>query len=225
MKCAGSGWGTWTAPQGRAWTRCSRRTTSGALCPPWPGTAHFQLRDRIPGETPTYGALLPSQPLEALDADTATRYTSAVTAGHRPAALALAWVEDIYVRAEHPERFLVAAVLDGHHKLAAYAAAGVPARGLLLSRAEDNRGPEAGWSKAFDEALGQLQDGRRRAARPGTDAGRYCVRLRCGPGTRKACRRRSGAPPCRSPDRPTSASPARPGTWPQPNASGRTASG
>lgn len=125
----------------------------------WPGTAHFQLRDPIPGETPTYGVLLPSQPLDALDAATVTRYASAVTAGHRPAALALAWVEDIYVQAEYPERFLAAAVLDGHHKLAAYAAAGVPARVLLLSRAEDNWGPEAGWSKAFDEVLGQLQGG------------------------------------------------------------------
>ncbi|MEL5958324.1 hypothetical protein AADR41_26780 [Streptomyces sp. CLV115] len=122
----------------------------------WPGTAHFQLRDRVPGEIPTYGALLPSQPLDVLDADTVARYTSAVAAGHRPTALALAWVEDTYVEAEHPERFLAAAVLDGHHKLAAYAAAGVPARVLLLSRAEDNWGPEAGWSKAFDEVLGQL---------------------------------------------------------------------
>ncbi|MCX5342413.1 hypothetical protein NRF20_23655 [Streptomyces sp. R-74717] len=122
----------------------------------WPGTDHFQLRDRIPGETPTYGALLPSQPLDALDADTVARYTSAIAAGHRPAALALAWVEDIYVEAEYSERFLVAAVLDGHHKLAAYATAGVPARVLLLSRAEDNWGPEAGWSAAFDEVMGQL---------------------------------------------------------------------
>ncbi|MCX4731042.1 hypothetical protein [Streptomyces sp. NBC_01363] len=122
----------------------------------WPGTDHFQLRDRIPGETPTYGVLLPSQPLDVLDADTVARYTSAITAGHRPAALALAWVEDIYVEAEHPERFLVAAVLDGHHKLAACAAAGAPARVLLLSRAEDNWGPAAGWSAAFDEVLGQL---------------------------------------------------------------------
>ncbi|MFJ9680029.1 hypothetical protein ACIRP2_18465 [Streptomyces sp. NPDC101194] len=123
----------------------------------WPGTDHFQLRDRIPGETPTYGVLLPSQPLDALDADTVTRYASAVAAGRRPAALALAWVEDSYVEAEYPERFLVAAVLDGHHKLAAYATAGVPARVVLLARAEDNRGPEEGWSAAFAEVLGQLQ--------------------------------------------------------------------
>ncbi|MFD7492426.1 hypothetical protein ACFV8T_08395 [Streptomyces sp. NPDC059832] len=122
----------------------------------WPGTDHFQLRDRIPGETPTYGVLFPSQPLDVLDADTVARYASAITAGHRPAALALAWVDDIYAQAEYPERFLLAAVLDGHHKLAAYAAADVPARVLLLSRAEDNRGAAAGWSAAFDEALGQL---------------------------------------------------------------------
>ncbi|WP_326660196.1 hypothetical protein [Streptomyces sp. NBC_00385] len=119
----------------------------------WPGTDHFQLRDRIPGESPTYGVLFPSQPLVALDTDTVARYTAAIAAGRRPAALALAWVRDIYVQAEHPERFLVAVALDGHHKLAAYAAAGVPARLLLLSRAEDNWGPEEGWSTAFNEVL------------------------------------------------------------------------
>ncbi|MFF2326568.1 MULTISPECIES: hypothetical protein [unclassified Streptomyces] len=122
----------------------------------WPGTDHFQLRDRIPGETPTYGALLPCQPLDALDADTVARYTSAIAAGRRPAALALAWVEDIWVEAEYPERFLVAAVLDGHHKLAAYATAGIPARVVLLARAEDNCGPEEGWSAAYGEVIGQL---------------------------------------------------------------------
>ncbi|MFJ7252864.1 hypothetical protein ACIQWV_09810 [Streptomyces sp. NPDC098085] len=122
----------------------------------WPGTDHFQLRDRIPGETPTYGVLLPSQPLDALDAETVARYTSAIAAGRRPAALALAWVEDVCVEAEHDERFLVTAILDGHHKLAAYAASGVPARVLLLSRAEDNGGPEEGWSVAFNEVMGRL---------------------------------------------------------------------
>lgn len=122
----------------------------------WPGTDHFQLPDRIPGETPTYGVLLPSQPPDALDTDTVARYTAAIMAGRRPAALALAWVKDIYVQAEHPERFLVAAALDGHHKLAAYAAAGIPARLLLLSRAEDNWGPEEGWSTAFNEVLAEI---------------------------------------------------------------------
>ncbi|MFD4941526.1 hypothetical protein ACFWNT_03085 [Streptomyces sp. NPDC058409] len=129
---------------------------SGDALDDWPGTDHFQLRDRIPGETPTYGVLLPSQPLDAPDAETVARYTSAIAAGRRPAALALAWVEDVCVQAEHDERFLVAAILDGHHKLAAYAESGIPARVLLLSRAEDNRGPEEGWSVAFGEVMGRL---------------------------------------------------------------------
>jgi hypothetical protein len=42
---------------------------------------------------------------------------------------------------EYHERFLTAVVLDGHHKLTAYARAGVPARVVLLSRSEDNWGP------------------------------------------------------------------------------------
>jgi hypothetical protein len=45
------------------------------------------------------------------------------------------------VRAEHPERFLIGMVVDGHHKLLAYARQQVPARALLLCRVEDSWGP------------------------------------------------------------------------------------
>ncbi|MGW1187456.1 hypothetical protein [Streptomyces sp. NPDC002559] len=145
---------SWTTRRHRV--RADDERYGGDPSEDWPGTGHFQLRDRVPGEVPTYGVLLPSQPLDALDADTVARHASAITAGRRPTALALGWVEDNYVEAEYPERFLVAAVLDGHHRLAAHAAAGVPARVLILSRAEDNRGPDGDWSKAFDEVLGRL---------------------------------------------------------------------
>ncbi|MFB6628405.1 hypothetical protein ACFCWY_00760 [Streptomyces sp. NPDC056362] len=110
----------------------------------WPGVAHLQLTAPVAGgRLPrTYGALLPSQPPEALDPATVARHASAIAAGKRPAAVVLGWIDDRYVRAEHEERWLVGAVLDGHHRLAAYAAAGVPARVLLLAR--EGEGADSG---------------------------------------------------------------------------------
>ncbi|MFB7545833.1 hypothetical protein ACFC0N_38740 [Streptomyces zaomyceticus] len=104
----------------------------------WPGVAHFQLTAPVPGgRVPfTYGALLPSQPPQALDPATVARHTAAMEAGQRPAAVVLGWIDDRYVEARHEERWLVGAVLDGHHRLAAYAAAGVPARVLLIARVD-----------------------------------------------------------------------------------------
>ena len=61
------------------------------------------------------------------------RHAALIAAGERPAAVVLGWIDDRYVKARHEERWLVGAVLDGHHRLAAYAAAGVPARLLLLA--------------------------------------------------------------------------------------------
>ncbi|MEU6620028.1 hypothetical protein ABZ926_04460 [Streptomyces litmocidini] len=104
----------------------------------WPGVAHFQLTTPVPGgRVPrTYGAVLPSQPPEALDPTTVARHAAALAAGERPAAVVLGWIDDRYVEARHEERWLVGAVLDGHHRLTAYAAAGLPARVLFLARAE-----------------------------------------------------------------------------------------
>ncbi|MCT4352086.1 hypothetical protein M5362_02915 [Streptomyces sp. Je 1-79] len=94
----------------------------------WPGVAHFQLTAPVPGgRVPcTYGAILPSQPPEALDPSTVARHAAAIAAGERPAAVVLGWIDDRYVEAGHWERWLVGAVLDGHHRLAAYAAMGLP---------------------------------------------------------------------------------------------------
>ncbi|MER6999994.1 hypothetical protein [Streptomyces sp. NPDC000410] len=112
----------------------------------WPGVAHFQLTAPVPGgRVPfTYGALLPSQPPEALDPATVARHAAAIAAGERPAAVVLGWIDDRYVEAQHEERWLVGAVLDGHHRLAAYAAAGVPARVLLLARVGQDGGVDGG---------------------------------------------------------------------------------
>ncbi|WP_329274608.1 hypothetical protein [Streptomyces sp. NBC_00691] len=108
----------------------------------WPGVPHFQLTAPVPGgRVPfSYGAFLPSQPPEALEPATVTRYAAAIAAGERPAAVVLGWIDDRYVEAQHEERWLVGAVLDGHHRLAAYAAAGVPARVLLVARLGEGGG-------------------------------------------------------------------------------------
>ena len=109
--------------------------------PYWPGAEHFQLRDTIPGSPPAYCVVMPSRSPELLRDERVAEHAAAIAAGARPAALLWGWVDDRWVQAEHHERFLVAVVLDGHHKLTAYARAGVPARAVLLSRSEDNWGP------------------------------------------------------------------------------------
>ncbi|MFF3842578.1 hypothetical protein [Streptomyces sp. NPDC001930] len=110
----------------------------------WPGVAHFQLTAPFPGgRVPfTYGAVMPSQSPQALDPATVARHAAAIAAGERPAAVVLGWIDDRYVEAQHEERWLVGAVLDGHHRLTAYAAAGVPARVLLLARAGEGGGAD-----------------------------------------------------------------------------------
>jgi hypothetical protein len=106
-----------------------------------PGTPHFQLRHPIPGDVPTYGSVLPLQPLDRLDEAAVAAHAAAISSGRRPAAVLLAWADDRLVHLDDPERFLLAAVLDGHHKLTAYARAGVPARALLVGRIDDSWGP------------------------------------------------------------------------------------
>ncbi|MGO4632841.1 HEAT repeat domain-containing protein [Streptomyces sp. 2RAF24] len=112
----------------------------------WPGVAHFQLTAPVPGgRVPcTYGAFLPSQPPEALDPATVARHADAIAAGERPAAVVLGWIDDRSPEARDEERWLVGTVLDGHHRLAAYAAAGVPARVLLIARLDEGCGADGG---------------------------------------------------------------------------------
>ncbi|MFF0476388.1 hypothetical protein [Streptomyces sp. NPDC004284] len=135
----------------------------------WPGVPHFQLTAPVPGgRVPfTYGALLPSQPPQAFDPAAVARHAAAIAAGKRPAAVVLGWIDDRYVEARHKERWLVGAVLDGHHRLAAYAAAGVPARVLLLARVGGGGGADGGLEGLAEvaAAYGCHQDRRRRRER------------------------------------------------------------
>ncbi|MFI7676593.1 hypothetical protein [Actinophytocola sp. NPDC049390] len=122
--------------------------------PFWPGTGHFQLRRRIPGPVPTYGVVMPSS--ERRDPDTVAVHRAAIEHGARPAALLWGWVDDRHVEMAYPERFLVSVVLDGHHKLVAYAEAGVPARAVFVTRLEDNWGPPGERDRYLDEVISAL---------------------------------------------------------------------
>jgi hypothetical protein len=120
------------------------------------GTRHFQLREPLTEEPPTYGILMPTQPIEEPDTGRVMAFRIAIRGGERPAALVLGWIEDRYVEAQYPERFLVGMVLDGHHKLLAYAAEGQPARAMLISRVEDSWGPPDNRTQWLDEVITRL---------------------------------------------------------------------
>jgi hypothetical protein len=93
------------------------------------------MSDRVPA----FGVFLPTQPIDALSQETVDRHRKAIQEGARPAAILLTWVADRYVEAEYEERVVFGLILDGHHKLAAYAQEGVPAKALLVCRLEDTR--------------------------------------------------------------------------------------
>jgi len=120
------------------------------------GTRHFQLREPLAEEPPTYGIFMPTQPIEEPDTGRVTAFRTAIRGGERPAALVLGWIEDRYVEAQYRERFLVGVVLDGHHKLRAYAAEKQPARALLISRIEDSWGPPDNRTQWLDEVITRL---------------------------------------------------------------------
>lgn len=122
----------------------------------WPGVAHFQTRRGPCGERPTYGVVVPSMPLAGLDRGAVATHAERIADGRRPTALLLGWVEDKEVAAEFPERFANMFVLDGHHKLAAYAQRGVPARCLVLCRLEDSWGPPDDREAYLREAMRDL---------------------------------------------------------------------
>lgn len=152
-------------PEASWFTRRHRHRTSDETPEPegpaewdiaWPGIVHFQTRRGPCGTTPTYGVVLPSQPLANLDEATIAYHAARIALGERPTALVVGWVEDKHVRAEFPERFLNMLVLDGHHKLAAYARSETPARCLVLCRLEDSWGPPGDRGKVMREAVDDL---------------------------------------------------------------------
>jgi hypothetical protein len=105
-----------------------------------PRTVHFQSKLRAPAEKLRSSVLLvPSQDLSKLDEATVSDYERAIRGGARPVAIALTWVEDRSNWDDNePTRTMLGAVLDGHHKLAAYARARVPARILTVTSLDES---------------------------------------------------------------------------------------
>lgn len=95
----------------------------------------------------TPGVVLPTQPLDGADPAAVEAHARAIAAGRRPAAVLMGWLD---ARREHT---LIGAVLDGHHKLLAYAAAGVPARVLALFHTGDSWGPPDDRTRWLDAAI------------------------------------------------------------------------
>lgn len=137
--------------------RIARRAGTDRAAPADTDTIHFQLRRPVADEPPTYGIVMPTQPVDEPNAGTVDAFRTAIRAGRRPTALVLGWIEDRYVEAEYPERFLVGMVLDGHHKLLAYTTERQPARALLISRVEDCWGPPDNRTQWLDEVTADLR--------------------------------------------------------------------
>lgn len=122
---------------------------------PWPGTPHFQ-GPMFAEPLRTYWVTLPSQDLAALDEERVQFYMQRIRHGHRPSALALGWMEDRYVQAEWNERVVATVLLDGHHKMEAYARLNEPASLIALFHLDSTWGPREDPSRPLLQALAQL---------------------------------------------------------------------
>lgn len=123
--------------------------------PSWPGTPYFQ-GPHFAGTPATYWVMLPSQPLTDLHEPTVQAYMDQIRAGERPTALVLGWLEDVYVECEWEERFVMLCVLDGHHKLEAYARLRRPARVVTVFALDHSSGPPPHRDRFVREALAQV---------------------------------------------------------------------
>jgi HEAT repeat protein len=117
----------------------------------WPGMTHYQgPRESVP---PTYPVVLPLTDPGALDTKTVDRFAAAIREGGRPPVVAYTWLDEREVEARWAERFLYLAVLNGHHRLEAYAHTGVPARIVAVARIEDSWGPPDEPATYLEEAF------------------------------------------------------------------------
>ena len=82
--------------------------------------------------------MLPTQDPGRLRDARIAEYQRAIAAGDRPLVVAAAWVDARHVASSWSERFLSLAVLNGHHRVEAYARSGVPAPVIAVARASDS---------------------------------------------------------------------------------------
>lgn len=114
---------------------------------------------RTPGGRIGALTLAPTQPASTLDEARVESFVDAIRAGARPAVLVAAHGADRYVfgfgdDGDRRDRSVTGFVLDGHHKLAAYDRAGVPARLLLVCDLDPRLSPGTDDLPAlFDEVL------------------------------------------------------------------------
>jgi hypothetical protein len=116
-----------------------------------PSMTHYQ--GPRAGEPPLHPVVLPFADPAALVRPTVDEYVRRIAEGDRPPVVVYAWVDDREVEARWRERFLFLAVLNGHHRLEAYARAGVPARLLAFARVDDSWGPPEDPGRYLREAL------------------------------------------------------------------------
>ena len=121
----------------------------------WPGAAHYQ-GPRGGGETPTYPVVMPLHDLTKLDEARVVAYQQAISDGACPVAVVLGWVDVRDVQARWAERFANFVILNGHHRLEAYARAGVAANIIAIARIADSWGPPDRPDKYLREAFGPL---------------------------------------------------------------------
>lgn len=119
--------------------------------PYWPGTAHYQ--GPRSGEPPTYPVIFPTQDPSRLDEARIARHQRAIAGGARPAVVALGWLDTRSIRGEHEERFLSLIILNGHHRLEAYARAQLAAPLIVVARVADSWGPPDAPDRLLREAL------------------------------------------------------------------------
>ncbi|MFO0562570.1 MAG: hypothetical protein U0269_31425 [Polyangiales bacterium] len=124
-----------------------------------PRTTHFQSRERGPESAlSTFCVLVPGQDLAKLDEARVSEYEAAIREGARPAVIALTWVEDRLTNWDGTDsvRALLGVILDGHHKLAAYARAKIPARLLTITNFDASTCGETEPEDAVHEAIAAL---------------------------------------------------------------------
>ncbi|MBI4122018.1 MAG: hypothetical protein HY461_01670 [Parcubacteria group bacterium] len=122
----------------------------------WLGVDHWQSTVAL-GSSKVFTVFLPTQEMASINEDRVNFFVERIKAGDRPTVVCTGWFDERSVGGDHDEKFLVLAILDGHHKMAAYEKAGVPARIIALCREEDCWGNPEDRTAALKNLLAELR--------------------------------------------------------------------
>ena len=100
--------------------------------PFWLGTRHYQGPTTGSRDSRSFWLALPSQAEDKLNEERVRHYEKRIKQGERPTAVCLAWIDARDVFGLRPETFFYLLIIDGHHKLEAYARCGVHASVIAL---------------------------------------------------------------------------------------------